>query len=158
VFAGLLFATRISASAGAPAETAHEVQFTFLASGNFSGVEAPAFTQARNPAQLRQIQTLFNAHASDVGGDPWPVPQVDFSKHVLIAFFAGGGDSCFWYHISRVLEFPDRLTVEVSHQVWGHGVCTCGGTAITSWAVIVVPATTKAIDYVIRPKPLDCRS
>jgi hypothetical protein len=81
-------------------------------------------------------------------------PDVDFSKFFVIAFF-GGHSVCEPFRIVHVLDFPDRVTVTISHRVQGDN-CTCITVFAPSINVISVPRTEKPIDYVISSERIDC--
>jgi hypothetical protein len=81
-------------------------------------------------------------------------PDVDFRKFFVIAFF-GGRSACEPFRIVHVLDFPDRVTVTVSHRVQRDS-CTCITVFAPSINVISVPRTEKPIDYAIRSERIDC--
>jgi hypothetical protein len=89
------------------------------------------------------------------GPAPQPPPQVDFNKSVLVAFL-GGFSACEPYRITRVLELPDRITVEVTHQEAGSG-CVCTTNFAPSIEIARIPRTNKPISYVVETDHTECR-
>ena len=85
--------------------------FTVLAQGTQSGIERQRFETLRDAAALRK---LWQAHNAGVSPTP-PVPDVDFSKEMIIAAFAGTRNSGgYVLSISGITVYPDRIEIDLS--------------------------------------------
>lgn len=89
------------------------------------------------------------------GPAPQPPPRVNFSKSILVAFL-GGGSACEPYRITRVLELPDQITVEVTHQEAGSDQ-TCTANFVPSVEIAQTPRTHKPIGYIVKTDHIDRR-
>jgi hypothetical protein len=79
--------------------------FTVLAQGTQSGIERQRFETLRK---------LWQAHTATVSPSP-PVPDVDFSKEMVIAAFAGTRNSGgYVLSISGIRVYPDRIEIDLS--------------------------------------------
>ena len=84
--------------------------FTVLAQGTQSGIERQRFETLRDAAALRK---LWQAHNAGVSPTP-PVPDVDFSKEMVIAAFAGTRNSGgYALSVSRITVYPDRVEIDL---------------------------------------------
>jgi len=85
--------------------------FTVLAQGTQSGIERQRFETLRDAAALLK---LWKAHTAGVSPAP-PVPEVDFSKEMVIAAFAGTRKSGgYVLSVSRITVYPDRIEIDLS--------------------------------------------
>ena len=85
--------------------------FTVLAQGTQSGIERQRFETLRDTVALRK---LWQAHTAGVSSTP-PVPDVDFSKEMVIAAFAGTrNNGGYILSISRITVYPDRVEIDLS--------------------------------------------
>jgi len=85
--------------------------FTVLAQGTQSGIERQRFETLRDTVALRK---LWQAHTAGVSPAP-PLPDVDFSKEMVIAAFAGTrNNGGYIMSISRITEYPDRIEIDLS--------------------------------------------
>ena len=104
IFGGCVVAT--------PADQVSRIAaFTVLAQGTQSGIERQRFETLRDAAALRK---LWQAHNAGVSPTP-PVPEVDFSKEMVIAAFAGTRKSGgYVLSVSRITVYPDRIEIDLS--------------------------------------------
>jgi hypothetical protein len=85
--------------------------FTVLAQGTQSGIERQRFETLRDAATLLK---LWKAHTAGVSPAP-PLPDVDFSKEMVIAAFAGTRNSGgYALSVSRISVYPDRIEIDLS--------------------------------------------
>lgn len=151
-----------AAAAAAPDEEGHEIPFRLLASGYSASIATPAFVQARNAQDLEWIWRLYaNSSTSHRAvADPWPWPQVDFGSHMVVAFFYGRrDDEGNPLHFTRVLEYPERITLEIVHVIRRDepdNPYTCGGFVHVPWFVIEIPRTLKPVDYTVTSQVTGC--
>jgi hypothetical protein len=116
-------------------------------------VSANEFVVVRTEDDFRKMWDQHFQFRAPGTTAPQP-PDVDFGKFFVIAFF-GGHSPCEPFRIVHVLDFPDRVTVSISHRVQGDS-CTCIALFAPSINVIAIPRTAKPIDYVISSERIDC--
>jgi hypothetical protein len=158
VLAGFLLTSAtvyLCSTASARPEAADEIPFEDLAHGGNSRMLFPAFLVARTEADFQRIWTLHTT-SPELPPDTRQPPGVDFSKYFVIAFFGGGGVACEPYRITRVLEYPERITVEITHPMQGRN-CTCITILATPYEMVRIPRVVKPIDYTIKSNRVDCR-
>jgi protease stability complex PrcB-like protein len=120
-------------------EGSRAVSLALLAQGTYSAIESPRFEVIRDAAAFR---SLWMQHVAAVSPAP-PIPDVDFSKDMVIAAFAGikntGGYSLSISHLSST---DGRL--EARLRLSEPGPTCIVPQAITQPYVIVRTATTPA--------------
>jgi len=85
--------------------------FTVLAQGTQSGIERQRFETLRDAAALRK---LWQAHTTTVSPSP-PVLNVDFSKEMVIAAFAGiRNNGGYVLSVSKINVYRDRIEIDFS--------------------------------------------
>jgi hypothetical protein len=158
LIAGLLLnaaTVHFSVAASDPSAKTGEIPFEDFAGGN-SRIEYPAFFVLRTEAQFRNIWDQSAATPSGV----LPIPAIDFSKYLVIAFFGGAGSACEPYRITAVHEDSEKITVEITHRVVQGPNCTCVSSLGTPYDMVRIArvGVLKPIDYSIKAQPVDCRS
>lgn len=81
---------------------------------------------------------------------PRPPPIVNFGERVVVAYF-WHDFPCQPYRIGRVLQYLDRVTVEIIHKVRGRN-CICAASSMAAAAAVSIPRVNKPIDYIIKPE------
>jgi hypothetical protein len=98
-----------------------------------------------------EFTTMQQLYAPSVQlSKPRPPPVVDFRKRIVVAYF-WHDFPCQPYRIGRVLQYPDRVTVEIIHRVMGKN-CLCDASSMAAAAAVSIPRVDKRIDYIIKPE------
>jgi hypothetical protein len=79
-----------------------------------------------------------------------PPPVVNFGERVVVAY-VWEDFPCQPYRVGRVLEYPDRVTVEIIHKVRGDN-CICSASSMAAAAAVTIPRINKPIGYIIKPE------
>jgi PrcB C-terminal len=106
-----------------------------LASGNHSGVKDQQYHDLHN---AKDFQTWWNKAYSSYSDIP-ALPQVDFTKNMVIAAFMGekshGG---FTLHVDSINQTPDAYNVNIKISIPGTG-CRTPEEFIQPFEFVVVP-------------------
>ncbi len=105
----VLLATFVLTLAGGGAATEPSVPFATLAAGERSGIQTPTQVVVRTGAEWQILWRRHSAGLAEATG----TPQVDFTREMVIAVFAGEVESSTRISILRVTRGTSRLVVLV---------------------------------------------
>jgi len=132
-----------------------ELPFEVLRSSGIGGtsIVVSRVTLARDEAAFESIWSQLKVPRSAV--DAGTAPRVDFDRSMVVAFFASQGTDCDPYRVAQVLERPDRITLQVKHQLpWK---CACASLLFEPYIIVRIPRTEKPVDFEIEPEFHECR-
>ena len=78
-------------------------------------------------------------------------PIIRVGKYLLLFESGRAGERGQPYRIGRVLQYPDRVTVEIIHRVMGKN-CLCDASSMAAAAAVSIPRVDQRIDYIIKPE------
>lgn len=88
------------------------VAFAAVANARFSAVQAPRQVVVRDEAALA---ALWREHTANLSEAP-ALPKVDFSKHMVLALFAGNSAGCHEIRMQRLLVSGDKLQAQFEQR------------------------------------------
>lgn len=135
-----------------PAQAEHTLSFLVMEQGVHSGISTQRFETIRDPASL---QALWKFHRAGLPTAP-AVPEVDFSKEMLIAAFAGQKSSGGYQLNITGLERRGKQT-EVSLSLTQPGPDCIVAEALTQPYVIAKLSKTKGpVSFKLSRKTFSC--
>jgi hypothetical protein len=151
----LAVATWLGVGHSAQNDEVAELPFEILRTGGIPGttIVLSRLALARDETGFRDMWTQLKVQPNLV--DPATIPKVDFDRSMVVAFFGSQGDNCDPYRLTRVIARPDRVTLQIAHQLpWN---CTCASMVFEPYIVVRIARTEKPIDFDIAPEIHECR-
>jgi hypothetical protein len=142
------------ARADTAAEGGVDLPFEMLASGGNSQVHNSGVILINSDAELKRVWKL-HAENPDLRIRPAERPVVDFSRYSVVAFFGGSSIACEPYDIRRVVNYSDKVVVEVDHPGQSHN-CLCIAIGSTPYAFIRIAHVEKPFDAVLHSETKEC--
>jgi hypothetical protein len=142
------------ARADTAAEGGVDVPFQMLASGGNSQVHNAGVILINSDAELKRVWGL-HAENPRLPVPPAERPVVDFSRYSVVALFGGSSIACEPYDILRVVNYSDKIVVEVDHPRQGHN-CLCIAISVASYAFIRIAHVEKPFDAVVHSEAKEC--
>jgi len=151
----LALATCVGVGRSAQTDEVADLPFEILRTGGIGGTTTSLsrLALARDETGFRDVWTQLKVQPSLV--DRGTMPTVDFDRSLVVAFFGSQGDNCDPYRLTRVIARPDRITLQIIHQLpWN---CTCASVVFEPYIVVRIARTEKPIDFEIAPEIHECR-
>ncbi len=141
-----------SVSLAAPAEKALPDVFMVLEQGTHSGIAAQRFDTVRDQAALR---SLWREHRAGASPAP-PMPEVDFSKEMVVAAFAGqkntGG---YQLNLTGLDRRGGRIDISLSLTQPGPD-CLVAQALTQPFVIVRIPHSNKPVNFRLSAKTFSC--
>ena len=123
-----------------------------LASGFHSGVQDEQYHDIHNAADFK---TWWDKAYSVYSSAP-PLPNVDFTKQMVIAAFMGkqshGG---YIFRVVKATETDQGIDAVISIQIPGQG-CNAPQAVVQPFQFVAIPASTKSVNWDVKQSYRNC--
>ena len=127
------------------------LSFVTIAKGQYGGQTPTQQTIITDQSQLKKLWAEINSQRSST----LSLPEIDFSKYMVIAVVGGGGGGGDSIEITRINELNNIIEVTVKEKSAGKG-CAVPAVITNSYHLIKLQKPTKEVTFIISPEVTDC--